>query len=140
MRYLLDTNSLSKDVLDLASKRADFFVIRDVLDELPTAEEDQRRIRAAKVNILEVEPKHLAKLLEVMNKYGDDLKLVRLYTGEGTADVVMLAYVLADREASHEKLFYEEWTLVTDDAELRRVSAENGIASMSRSELLAGFS
>jgi hypothetical protein len=29
---------------------------------------------------------------------------------------------------------------VTDDAELRRVSAENGIASMSRSELLAGFS
>jgi len=140
MRYLLDTNSLSKDVLDLASRRADCFVIRDVLDELPAAEDEQRRMRAAKVTILEVAPKHLIKLAEVMQKYGDNLKLVRLYTGEGTADVIMLAYVLADRETRNEKLFYEDWTLVTDDVELRRVSAENGITSVSRSEFLSGLS
>lgn len=140
MKYLLDTNSFSKDVLDLASKHTDLFVIRDVLDELPAAEEEHRRMRAAKVNVLEVEPKHLVKLVEVMAKYGDDLRLVRLYTGEGTADVVMLAYVLADRDARSEKLFYEEWTLVTDDIELRKVAAENDVASISRKELLSVFS
>lgn len=137
MRYLLDTNSLSKDILGIASNRSDFFVIRDVLDELSMTEDEQRKLRAAKVNIVEVAPPHLMKLVEVMRKYGDNLKLVRLYTGEGTADVMMLAYVLADRETKHERLFYDDWTIVTDDAELRRVSSEYGVTSISRGELLS---
>lgn len=136
MKYLLDTNSLSNEILKLASKRDDFFVVRDVLDELPQTIEERRKLTSSGVKILEVNNKHLKKLTDVMGKYGDNFSLIGLYMGEGTADVLMLAYILAERELEGDKLFPEKWIIVTEDRELIKIAKENDITSISKIDLL----
>lgn len=126
MKYLLDTNSLSKNIINKASKRSDVFIIRDVLDEYVYSPEEETKFKSTGIDVIDLEQKHFEKLRDVMKKHGDNFSLIRLYTGKGTADVLILAYILAETEVQ-DTLFPEEYTIVTQDGELITVAKEYGI-------------
>ena len=132
MKYLLDTNILHTSLINKNLKQGEFFVIQDVVDEWVNSSEKISRIRRAGIGILEIGKKHLDKLTEVLTAHGDNFDLIRLYTGEGTADVMMLAYILAEKEKP-ETLFEEEFTLVTNDKPLIKAAEGYGIKCMSSS-------
>ncbi len=130
MKYLLDTNILHTSLINKNLKRGEFFVIQDVVDEWVNSSERISRIRSAGIGILEIGKKHLGKLSEVLTTHGSNFDLIRLYTGEGTADVMMLAYILAEKEKP-DTLFEEEFTLVTNDKPLIKAAEGYGIKCMS---------
>ena len=97
MKYLLDTHSLSSKVIESAHGRKDLCVIEDVLDE--SSEKTVSSIKnRQQIEILSIGCRHLKKLGEILKIHGANFKLIRLYTDEGTADVMMLAYVLSERD------------------------------------------
>ncbi|GEM_PF-2072330 len=128
MKYLLDTNSVANELL---KKRGDFFIIRDVLSESPRLREKEIELRSFGVTIVEVTIKQLRKLKEVvLFDHCGNLKLIRLYTNMGMADVLMLAYILSETE--QEGLFPPEpWTLVTKDAPLSDAAKKYDIECVS---------
>jgi rRNA-processing protein FCF1 len=126
MRYLLDTNTLSNHLISKAFNRKDLFILSEVAHEFAFLKSEISKITGAGISILDVSKKHLEKLKEVMSKHGSNLKLIRLYTGKGTADVVMIAYILSERD-NPETLFTEEYTLVTKDKELTSVAKSYNI-------------
>jgi hypothetical protein len=121
MRYLLDTHSLTNRLINRSSKRADLFVIDEVADEYAFVESEISKITSAGISIVSITKKHLDKLKEIMETHGSNLKLIRLCTGKGSADVLMLAYLVSERDHP-ESLFTEEYTLVTRDKELTAVA------------------
>jgi hypothetical protein len=133
MKYLLDVNILSNKLLSRAAKRYDLFVIEDVAKEYASSQLELQNIRTAGINIVPIERKHLEKLKEVLAVHGDNFKLIRLYTGKGTGDVMMIAFILAEKERP-ERLFDEEYTLITADAELRAVASSYKISSTDKLE------
>ncbi len=139
MNYLLDANSLSNDIFKKASDRNSLFVLQEVLDERVRFEEDINRIKSAGIKVLRITKKHLDKLMLVLEEYGDDFNLIRLYTGEGAADVLMVAYILAEQAAGEQstRLFPTEWSMVTEDGELTAVARKYNIQSFSKSDLIA---
>ena len=130
MRYLLDTHTLSKNLLNKSLKRDDLYVLQEVVDEWAYSKVEVASITSSGIRVIQIAKKHLDKLIEVLGVHGDNFKLIRLYTGEGTADVVMLAYVLSERDAP-DTLFPEEYTLVTKDKELSLVAKSYGIRCVS---------
>jgi len=127
MKYLLDKNILSNDLTANISNRDDLCVTQDVLDEAFFTESEIKRIVAAGIKVLKISKKHLEKLKEVLSDHGDNLKLINLYSGKGTADVVMIAYILCEKNNS-ETLFPEDYTIVTKDKELISVAGLYGIS------------
>jgi hypothetical protein len=126
MRYLLDTNSLNINHIQLASKGNEVFVLKEVVDEKTMYGSTSSNLRD--VSILYPEAKHLRRLQILLSHEGDNFGLIRLYTCEGTADVMMLAYVLAEQE-NPETLFAEQYTIVTQDNALIEAANRYGIAS-----------
>lgn len=121
MRYLLDTHTLTNQILSRSSKRNDLFVIDEVADEYAFVKSEISKITSAGISIIYLTKKHLAKLTEIMVAHGSNLKLIRLCTGKGSADVLMLAYILSERD-NPDTLFTEEYTLVTKDKELTNIA------------------
>lgn len=121
MRYLLDTHTLTNQIMSRPSKRNDLFVIDEVADEYAFVKSEISKITNAGISIIYLTKKHLTKLTEIMTAHGSNLKLIRLCTGKGSADVLMLAYILSERD-NPETLFNEEYTLVTKDKELTSVA------------------
>ncbi len=129
MKYLLDTNVFD-NAINILPKRNDLFIIQDVANELENHGEEVLKIKNGEIKILEVTKRHLDKLVEVMTKDGGNLKLINLYSGKGSADVVILAYILAERDNPN-TLFPEKYTLVTRDGELISVAESYNIKHVS---------
>ncbi len=126
MKYILDKNVLTNDVTENIGKRDDLCITQDVLEEAGFSDQEIIKIKKAGVHVLNVSKKYLEKLVEVMVIHGNNLKLINLYPGKGTADVVMIAYVLSERD-NPETLFTEEYTIVTNDKELISVAKKCSI-------------
>lgn len=126
MKYLLDTHSLSDNLMARSSKRNDLFVIQEVVEEYVYSQEDDAKFRESAIKVIELEHKHFKKLQEILSVHGDNYSLIRLYTGKGTADVLMLAYVVAEIEAP-ETLFEEDYRIITKDKTLIEVAKTYGI-------------
>lgn len=126
MRYLLDTNSLSYAVVNRRGKSTDLFTLREVAEERTSDSDEMQKISRAGITILDLEPKHLKQMIDVMNEHAGDTKLIRLYTGEGAGDIVLLAFILAEH-STVEQMFPEKYTLVTTDKRLREVAETYGI-------------
>ena len=133
MNYLLDTNALTGTALRDEAYRTQVFVIRDVADEFGTTKTKADQLSRSNVQIRELEAKHFEGLKHLMDTYGGNTKLMNLLTNEGKGDVLMLAYVVTERDRS-ESLFPETFTIVSEDKELIRVAKELGIATLPRLE------
>ena len=131
MRYILDKNILTNSLKENADKRDDLCVTQDVLDEAGFTDQEITKIKKSGVRLLKLSKKHLEKLSEVMTANGNNLKLINLYTGKNTADVVIIAYVLCERD-NPELLFTEEFTIVTNDKELVAVAKTYKINCLSQ--------
>lgn len=121
MRYLLDTHTLTSQLVNRSSKRTDLFVIDEVADEYAFVKSEISKITSAGISIIYITQKHLSRLTKIMEDHGLNLKLIRLWTGKGSADVLMLAYILSERDHP-EILFAEEYVLVTRDKELATIA------------------
>ncbi len=121
MKYMLDKNALTNDLMENIERRDDLCITQDVLEESGLSDAEITKMKRSGVQILQIAKKHLEKLGVVMSAHGGNLKLINLFTGKGTADVVMIAYVLAEREIPG-TLFTEEYTIVTNDKELISVA------------------
>lgn len=126
MKYLLDTNILFTNITGKISKRSDLCITEDVAEECTSSPERVSKIKILGIEVLETKKKHLEKLKDVLAKHGDNMDLIRLYSGKGKADVMMLAYILAEKE-KQETLFQEEYILVTRDKPLTTIAQEYGI-------------
>lgn len=126
MKYILDKNVLTNTLRENIHKRHDLCVTQDVLEEAGFTKQEITKIKKSGVHILKVLGKHLEKLTEVLATHGGNFKLINLYLGEGSADVIMISYILAEQE-NNLCLFPEEYTLVTKDLELTSVAASYNI-------------
>lgn len=126
MKFLLDTNSLNKGTAASAKKLGDVCVLQEVTDESAAYNESTNWVQSAGIEILYIESKHLLSLQELMLVEGSDLSVIRLYTGEGTADVLMIAFIIAERDFP-ETLFPEEYTIVTKDKGLSAMAQRHRI-------------
>lgn len=126
MKYVLDNNIFPNNPLDKILKRHDVAVIEDVLDEARYTKQEIATIQKQGVTILKPTKKHFIKLKEVMATHGSNYKLINLYLGTGAADVMMIAYILAERDYT-QVLFPEEYIIVTKDAELTTIASSYGI-------------
>ena len=131
MRYLIDNNTLSNTLLSRSLGRNDVFVLEEVVDEYVYLPEEVNKIKSAGIQILKLSKKHLEESIKILSDHGNNYKLIRLYTNKGCGDVMMLAYVLAERDKPN-SLFTEEYTLVTCDKELTKIARMYGIKSVSR--------
>jgi hypothetical protein len=109
--------------------RTDLFVIDEVADEYAFVKSEISKITSSGISIVYITKKHLDKLAEIMVTHGSNLKLIRLCTGKGSADVLMLAYIVSERDHP-ESLFTEEYTLVTRDKELTAVAKSYNIKTV----------
>jgi len=114
MRYLIDKNSFSGRYMRNEEGRKDLFVLQDVLEESEYGPDEISEFKKAGINILKPSKKHLEKLKDVMADIGKNLDLVNLYTAQGVADAVMIAFALAEQE-SNNSLFEEPYVIVTKD-------------------------
>lgn len=127
MKYLLDKNVLSNNLTKNVTNRDDLCVTEDVLEEAFFTQVEIKNLFAAGVKVLKVSKRHLEKLKEVLANHGDNFKLINLWSGKGTADVVMIAYVLCEKN-NPESLFPEDFTIVTKDKELISIASLYGIS------------
>lgn len=136
--YLLDTNIIaSKNILSKIPEKHNFCVIDQTLEELKAAEDILEEIRRLQIKELSIKKEHLIELSEVMKKNGRNLDLIQLFNNTGTADVIMLAYVIV--EGKIVTLFPDKYILVTEDSALRSVAKEYGIESLDREGLVRLF-
>jgi hypothetical protein len=126
MKYLLDTNSLNLQTLQHGPKRKDICTIQDVVDEHTSYGSKTSRVESAGIDVIQIRTKHLLRLSELLAIEGSNTSLIRLYTSEGTADVMLIAFVLSEREIK-DTLFDEEYTIVTNDEALIAVALKNRI-------------
>jgi len=136
MNYIFDTNSLSNEILYAAKGRSDFFITEEVLDERTRSEDEKKRLLRSNIKILYTEIRHLYELKEILRLHGANLKLIRMYSGEGSADVLILAHILSDQEEERFSLFPQTWSIITDDAELSKIAQQYGINVFSSKEFL----
>lgn len=64
-------------------------------------------------------------------------RLVNYSRNKGTADPFVIASALDATEQSQEKLVQEEWHVVSEDNEVRRVAALNGLSSLRKNAFLS---
>jgi hypothetical protein len=130
MKYLIDTNTLSNSILKKTSERNDIFVLQEVVDEYAYSDQELNNIARSNIQRLYVSKKHIDKLVEILKVHGDNFDLIRLYTNEGTSDVLLIAYILAERDKP-ESLFSDEFTIVTRDKELIKTANSYDIKCIS---------
>ena len=126
MRYLIDTNKISSEVLRRSQQSRDIFVLDEIVREYSFEKRDKVGLLRASVQILEIKKKHLQKLMDVLKEHGDNLDLIRLFSNNGSGDVLMLAYVLSEMN-NPDTLFEEKYTIVTADTELTRIAKSYSI-------------
>jgi rRNA-processing protein FCF1 len=126
MKYLLDRNILSNKLTENAQNEYDLCITQDVLDESNFTKQDISRIKSQGIQTLNLSKRHFEKLKEVMASHGTNTSLINLFTGQGAADVAMMAYILAEQEAD-KTLFPEQYSIVTKDTELTKVAQSYGI-------------
>ncbi len=131
MHYLLDTNTLTATALRDQKYRNQVFVIRDVADEFGTSPAKAALLSRSNVQVRELEARHFEVLKQLMDTYGSNAKLISLLVNEGKADVLILAYAVAERDR-RDTLLPEIFTIVSEDKELVRVAKELGIPTSSR--------
>lgn len=131
MKYLLDTNTLSGNLFEIDLQRNDLFILREVVEEKISDRFDISRIYNSKLNVIDPSLDHFEKMKEVLAEHGDNFNLISLFTGKGTADIIMIAYILFEQD-NPETLFDEEYTLVTNDRELSEVAKSYGIKCVSK--------
>jgi hypothetical protein len=129
MKYILDKNILTRNLKENIQQRKDLCITQDVIDESGFTRQDIARIKEMKLQVLKFHKIHFEKLKQVMEESGDNLNLLNLYLGEGAADIMMIAYILAERELD-KSMFPEEFIIVTKDAELTKVAQSYGINSI----------
>ena len=129
MPYLLDTNSLSNPLLRQAPQHDDWFVLREVYEEFATTNEREQQINRSGINVLQPKGKHFRYLSSVLTEHGDNLNLISLLSNEGKADVLMIAFALAEREMP-DTLFPQLYTIVTKDEELIRIAELYGFTCL----------
>lgn len=135
MKYLLDTNSVSNALLDKIRGRSDFYIMRDVLDESSTLRGKESDLKRAGISVIEMTIQTLNNLKDVLLKHGTNFQLIDLYTGKGTADVLMLAHVLSEKAPN--TLFAPElWTIVSTDGPLKDAAKTYGVQCVTGDELI----
>lgn len=130
MKYLLDRNIFNKDLKFNTQHRQDLCITQDIIDESGFTRQDTVRIKGFKLQVLKFKKSHFEKLKELLEEIGHNLKLLNLYLGEGTADIMMIAFILAERDED-KTMFPEEYTIVTKDAELTTVAKAYNIGCVS---------
>lgn len=126
MKYLIDTHSLSKNLLSKAKNRDDIFVLQDILDEYAFVPEEETIIKSANIKILDLEDKHFEAMIIILKEHGKNLDLINLYENNGKGDIAMIAYALGEK-LFVDSLFPEEYTLITEDKTLASVAKMYGI-------------
>lgn len=127
MKYLLDTNSLGLQVLRASPQRNDVCTIQDVIDEHTAHGSKPSRIDGTGIDVLQIRAKHLTVLQRILSEEGANFDLIRLFTAEGMADAMIIAFIVAEREVK-DTLFDEDYTVVTNDAGLSAVAAKYQVA------------
>ena len=120
MSYILDSNSLFELPRD-GGRRDDLAVITEVYEEYALTELRRNHIRRLGIKVLQPQLRHFQKLKEVILTHGTNLDLISLRKNKGTADVLILAYILSERDAP-ETLFPNDYILITKDATLAEVA------------------
>lgn len=126
MKYLLDTNALSLDFLRHNRRRTDVCTIQDVVDEHTSYGSKPSRIDGTGIEVLQVRAKHITILKRILITEGGNTDLIRLFTSEGAADAMIIAFIVAEREV-RDTLFSEDYTIITRDTGLRAVATKYGI-------------
>lgn len=135
-RYVLDKNILTNNLVSNITKRYDLCVSPDVIDEAQYTEKEISDLRNSGIMILARSIKYFDFLQQVMTTHGSNLKLINLFTGKGTADIGIIAHILAERD-NIDSLFPEEFVIVSKDLELKAVASTYKIScieSFSESE------
>jgi hypothetical protein len=121
MRYVLDKNVLTSGLIENIKNRHDLCLTNEVISEAGFDKKEVDKIRKRGILILGESKLYFEKLREIMERHGDNLNLINLYTGKGSADVTILAHVLVQVGNSNQ-LFAEEFSIVTKDDELTKVA------------------
>ena len=129
MKYMLDKNIFTRKYRDNEDRRVDLCITQDILDESGFTREDIKKIKESGLRVLYFSKIHYEKLKEVLEETGGNINLLNLFLGEGTADIMMIAYILAEKENDN-SWFPEEYTIVTNDAGLTEVAASYGISTL----------
>lgn len=120
--FLIDNDSLTNEVVSSALEK-NIFVLRDTVDEYASTRAEILKIENSGIKILEMDYIHFQRLIILLKKHGTNKNLIRLFSNKGKADVLILAYILAERDDSG-KLFPDNYILITKDRELTKI-AEN---------------
>lgn len=126
MAYLMDTHSVTRNFLTTRNLPDDIYIIRDVEDELLVVESRRDWLASSKVNVLDLQADHYEKLKFVLDRYGDEIGLIDLSQNKGKADVLMLAFILTERERT-DTLFRTQFILITKDESLISAARSFGI-------------
>jgi rRNA-processing protein FCF1 len=126
MRYLLDKNIFTRELKENVDHRTDLCITEDLIDESGFTRQDIKKIKDSKIQIFKFRKIHYEKLKDILEQQGDNVNLLNLFLGEGTADIMLIAYVLAERDADR-SWFPEEYIIVTKDEELTKVAKSFGI-------------
>lgn len=130
MRYFLDTNSLTNLVINQARNRGDIYILQDVLEEFSNSTVETSRIERSGINIVDLSAKHLEKMKKVLSEHGHNTGLIDLSSGEGKADVSMLAYILSEKENPDSLFAVGDYSIITKDKTLAEVAQNYGIGCL----------
>lgn len=123
--YIVDTNLLSKDVLVRSQGRSDLIILEEIFQERTQKDPVlERSIRESSIRIISLETHHYNKMKEILRDYGDQQNLLSLLLNEGSADVAILSFIIAERELASNALpeIREEFIIVTNDNGLIEVA------------------
>lgn len=137
MKYLIDTNSLSKSLLKHIKQQGfgNFYVLKDIQYDGELTKPELERIKDAGVKIIVPEADCFKQVREIINSEAENESLISMFKNEGSLDVLMLAYVLFKRnEESEHKLFYDEFTIITNDKGLSTTAQNYNVQCISPEE------
>lgn len=126
-RFLVDTNALSK--IGRHRRTTEFFLNRAALpSEVLHEASKSPDIETLQTLEFETTPAVLRALREVMDAVVvEDSTLLDLYRNQGGADPLMIACALAGRNETRQRLFGEEWLIVTEDKAVCTLAGRFGI-------------
>ncbi len=134
MKYLLDTNSVPRSLLQRPKLKNLCFMLREVIEEWPGLLANLDNLEIEGLRLIETDINLLISLQEVMKEHGDNLGLIDLYSNLGTGDILILAFL--NNEHRVKGMFDLDWTLVTDDLALTKAAKDYGFKTINISELL----
>ena len=134
--YMLDTNALSR--LTRAERASRFVRGRcGITDDVLWESRDLADAAQLKTLVQPMTTHALRVIQKIMSEVPvGDLKLINLYSNKGAADPGLVACALAATTCSNDTLFRKEWTVVTDDAEVRTTAERFDVAWVSSSDFV----